>query len=467
MNLTTSYPHREILRIGLPLVLGMSAVTLMEFIDRLFLSHYSVEAISAASPAGISAFFFIAFFSGVASYTGVFIAQYHGKGERNAIGAILWQGIYWSLAAGACCLLIGLLAAEPIFALAGHDETVQKLEVEYFSVLCRGGVFHITSQCLSTFFSGRGQTRAVLLVTLTGVFVNIPLDYALIFGHWGLPEMGVRGAALATVIGWATSALLFAALIFVKKGAGRGSPPDLPRWGLRHWRFQPSLCRRLLRYGVPGSLQMTFDILAFTIFLLLIGRLGTTALAATNIAFTINLLAFMPAMGASQAVSILVGQELGRGRPDRAGAAVWGSIHLLLLFTFCLDMALIFFPDNIFGLFIAGDTDAATAGALLANGRMLLRIIAVYLMMDALYMVFSGALRGAGDTRFLMICAGICYSYCLVLPALIAVLYWPRTLFAACLWLDILVASLFICAAWRYRQGCWKTMLVIGGGREN
>jgi len=66
-----------------------------------------------------------------------------------------------------------------------------------------------------------------------------------------------------------------------------------------------------------------------------------------------------------------------------------------------------------------------------------------------------------------MICAGICYSYCLVLPALIAVLYWPRTLFAACLWLDILVASLFICAAWRYRQGCWKTMLVIGGGREN
>ena len=458
MNHTTFYPYREILRVGLPLVLGMSAVTLMEFTDRLFLSHYSVEAISAASPAGISAFFFIAFFAGVAGYTGVFISQYHGKGEDKAIGAILWQGIYWSLLAGLCCFLIGGLAAGPLFTLAGHEEAVRKLEVEYFSILCQGGAFHITSQCLASFFSGRGQTRPVLLITLSGILINVPLDYALIFGHWGLPEMGVRGAAWATVTGWATNTLLFMVLICVRKGDG---------CGLRRWRFQAPLCWRLLRYGVPSSLQITFDILAYTIFLLLIGRLGTIALAATNIAFTINALAFMPAIGASQAVSILVGQELGRGRPHQAEAAVWGSIHLLLIFTFCLDITFIFFPDSIFGLFIAHENDPATAQALLTNGRMLLRIIAIYLMMDALYMVFSGALRGAGDTRFLMICAAVCYLFGLILPALIAVLYWPKTLFAACLWLDILVASLFICAAWRYRQGRWKSMLVIGDGRGN
>ena len=463
MNLTTSYPYREILRVGLPLVLGMSAVMLMEFTDRLFLSHYSVEAISAATPAGISAFFFIAFFAGVASYTGVFIAQYHGKGEEEAIGAILWQGIYWSLAAGLCCFLLGLLVAEPLFALAGHEAAVQQLEVKYFSILCQGGVFHIMSQCLASFFSGRGRTKPVLLITLAAVLIDVPLDYALIFGHWGLPEMGIRGAALAAVTSWATSVLLFTALIFAQKGGRRG----LRHWGLRRWRFQPSLCWRLLRYGVPSALQISVDMLAFTIFLLLIGRLGTIALAVTNIAFTINTLAFMPAMGASQAVSILVGQKLGRGRPDQAGAVVWGGIHLLLLFTFGVDLALIFFPDSLFGLFIAADTEPAAAAALLTNGRMLLRIIAIYLMMDAMYMAFSGALRGAGDTRFLMICAGICSFCCLVLPASIAVLYWPKTLFAACLWLDILVASLFICASWRYRQGRWKTMLVIGGDQKN
>jgi MATE family multidrug resistance protein len=457
-NHTTSYPYREILRVGLPLVLGMSAVTLMEFTDRLFLSNYSVEAISAASPAGISAFFFIAFFASVGGYTGVFIAQYYGHGDRKAIGAMLWQGIYWSLAAGFVCFLIGKLAAEPLFALAGHDESVQELEVAYFSVLCQGGVFHIVGQCLAAFFSGRGQTRPVLVITLAGVMLNIPLDYALIFGHFGLPQLGVRGAAIATVSGWAFSALLLAALIF------RGEYRGFGLW--RDWRFQLKPFLRLLRYGVPGSLQMTFDICAFTLFLLLVGRLGVSALAATNIAFTINSLAFMPAMGASQAVSILVGQELGRDRPDRAAKAVWGSIHLLLIFTFCLDLAFLFFPETILGLFIAPENDPKTAGELLANGKMLLRIIAIYLMMDALYMAFSGALRGAGDTRFLMICAGFCYFCCLVAPAWIAVVWWPKTLFSACLWLVVLVAALFACAAWRYRQGRWRRMLIIETNKE-
>ncbi len=248
----------------------------MTFTDRIFLANYSLNAISAALPAGITSYLFVAFFGGVGGYAGVFIAQYTGRGYHSKVGRVLWQGIYFTLGSGICFWLLALFAAEPLFTFAGHPQDVQELERIYFTILCKGAVFSVATVTLSTFFTGRGLTRPVMLITFLGVIINIPLDYGLIFGRWGLPELGIRGAAIATVTAWVTEAACLSLLIFTKK--------NNHQFGVfSQYRFDRRLFARLMRFGVPGSLQFTIDILAFTLFILIIGRIGKLELAATNI----------------------------------------------------------------------------------------------------------------------------------------------------------------------------------------
>lgn len=446
--------YRDIVRVCLPLVMSMSATTVMEFTDRAFLANYSLEAISAAAPAGIVAFLFMAFFGGVGSYAGVFIAQYSGSGAHLRIGRVLWQGMYFTCFSGLIFWLLSLFAAEPLFRFAGHSQEVQAQERIYFTILCRGAILHVAAATLATFFSGRGLTRPVMFSAVFGMFVNIPLDYALIFGRWGLPEMGIAGAAIATVCAWAASFLFLAALIFTNEH-------DRCFAVFSSRRFDSEIFLRLMRYGIPGSLQFSIDILAFTIFILLVGRIGTIELAATNIVLSINALAFMPSMGVSQGISVLVGQALGRKQPQQARDLVWSGIHLLMLYIGLVDLFFIFLPHTALAPFIATSRDSATTAAVLDNAVDILRIVSAYLFFDALYMVFSGVLKGAGDTRFLMISVGLASLVCLILPVSIGITMLHMGIRTAWLCVLLFVFVLFLLSSVRYRQGRWRKMLVI------
>ncbi|HSO08349.1 MAG TPA: MATE family efflux transporter, partial [Desulfoprunum sp.] len=422
--------YHDVVRVCLPLVASMSATTVMEFTDRAFLANYSLEAISAAAPAGITAFLFMAFFGGVGSYAGVFIAQYSGSGAHRQIGRVLWQGIYFTLFSGLIFWFLSLFAAGPLFRLAGHSPEVQVLERIYFDILCRGAVLHVAVATLSTFFAGRGMTRPVMLSALLGMVVNIPLDYALIFGRWGLPEMGIAGAAIATVCAWEVSFLLLSLLIFTPEHDRRFAV-------LSNRGFSPEIFSRLMRFGIPGSLQFSIDILAFTFFILLVGRIGTIELAATNIVLSINALAFMPSMGVSQGVSVLVGQALGARQPQQAKAVVWSGIHLLLVYIAIVDLLFILFPQAILAPFLAAARDPAAGGAVLAIAVPILRIVSAYLFFDALYMVFSGVLKGAGDTRFIMVSIGLASVLCLILPVSVGIAAFGMGIIGA--WLCVLI----------------------------
>ncbi len=446
--------YRQVLQVCLPLMLSLSATTLMEFTDRIFLANYSIEAISAALPAGITSYLFIAFFGGVGGYAGVFIAQYTGRGSHAEIGAVLWQGIYFTLGSGLLLWLLALFATAPIFTLAGHSPAVRELEEIYFSILCKGGVLHVAMNTLATFFTGRGLTRPVMCITGLGVLLNIPLDYALIYGHWGLPELGIRGAAIATVAAWMVNVLCLAALIFTRDHNQRFKV-------FSNYRFDRLIFLRMLRFGIPGSLQFTIDILGFTMFILLVGRIGTAELAATNIVMSINALAYMPSMGVSQGVSVLVGQALGRRKPQLATAYTGAAARLLLGYILVVDLFFIFAPDLTLSLFLEGNNSGDYA-AVLGHSRVLLQIVAAYIFFDALYMVYSGALRGAGDTRFMMLAITAATPCCLILPVSIGIAYWQIGIATAWLWVLLFITVLFLLAVLRYRHGAWREMLVIG-----
>ena len=431
----------------------MAATTVMEFTDRVFLANYSIDAIAAAMPAGIAAFLVLTFFTGVAAYLNVFIAQFTGAGAFSRIGPCVWQGIYFSIIAA--LILVGLsFLADSIFRLAGHPDKVQALESVYFRILCMGGGLNVLGNGLACFFTGRGKTRPVMVVSIIGMAFNIPLDYALINGVGVFPEMGIRGAGLATVCSWALIALLYVGLIF--------SPNNERIYGIFSGRaFEVKLFREILKKGMPAALQFTMDVLAFTFFIFLIGRLGKAELAISNIAFSIQSIAFMPAIGFSMGLSTLVGQSLGGNNVEAALRFTKQTVCILLAYTLLLDLLFVLIPHGMIELFLSAENGGPSDPRLLEQGVVVMRIMALFLAFDAMYFTFVGVLKGAGDTRFIMWCIGLATLFVMVLPMILIVEFTDWGLYACWLNLTVYVISLFSVTLWRFRQGKWKMIRVI------
>ncbi len=445
--------YADVLRVGTPLVISMGAATLMLFTDRVFLGRYSLDAIAAAGPAGAFAFVFLALLAGAAGYVNTFIAQYYGAGRYRQIGRALWQAIYLTLFAGILLAVIGT-TARPLFKLFEHPAEIQAMERTYFQILLWGGLPHVLRDVLATFFSGRGKTRPIMLVSMSAAAMNIPLDYAMINGYGIIPELGIAGAAWATVISHAFGALLFAILIF--------RPRHEQAYGvIREWRLDRALCARLIRFGLPSGLQLAMDVIAFSFYLMIIGRIGRIELAVSNIAFSINSLVFMPMIGLSIATAIMVGQAIGRDQPSDGVQATRSALHLTTAYMTALALLLILMPTPILRLFSAPGTPAAEAAAILSAGKILLRFVAAYSLLDVMNVIYSGALRGAGDIRFVTWTIAILSFSGLVLPTLVAVERLHLGLYAVWTIGSIYICILALIFRWRFKQGRWQSMRVI------
>ncbi|MDR3043027.1 MAG: MATE family efflux transporter [Desulfovibrio sp.] len=449
--------YREVLGVSLPLVAGMASTTVMEFTDRLFLSHYSVEAIAAATPAAVVHLLFLLTCMGITGYAGVFIAQYIGSGAPHRVGVALWQGLLMAFFFGACLALLWF-AAPAIFAFAGHLPAVQAGEMAYFRMLALGSVLALGNSCLGGFFSGQGRTRPVMLANFAAMAVHIPLDYALIYGAWGLPEMGIEGAGLSMILSWAVTSLLLGGMVFTPRNercfrvwSGRG--------------FERALFLRMARYGLPSGINGFAELFSVTWFVFLVGELGETALAATNITFSINMVAFLPMMGMNIAVGSMVGQAMGKGSPSGAEQVTSSTLHVAMAWMLLLSLFFFCMPGPLYDLFLSGGAQdpavLAQKAEIRAMGVVLLRFVAVYCLLDAVTIVYTGALKGAGDTWFVMWNMLLGCLVWLVLPTLVlraSGLMTLNTLWAAFTAFILLLAAM----SWmRFRRGAWKRLRLV------
>jgi len=442
----------EVLVIGIPLILSTATWSVQHFVDRMFLSWYSPETIAAAMPAGMLSFAIISLFIGTAGYVSTFVAQYYGAKRYHRIGPALWQGLYISLFGGLVMLCI-IPLAEPAFRFIGHSPSIQEHEVIYFQIMCIGGGAYIGSYALSGFFSGRGKTWPVMWVNAATTVVNLVLDYALIFGHWGFPELGIRGAAIATVAAGVFSLLVFFVLLF---SGGK----DRIYHTKKGWRFEKDLFGRLLRFGFPSGMQFFLEIAGFTGFVLIVGRLGTASLAATNIAFNINTLAFMPMIGCGIAISVLVGQYLGAQKPDIAQKAAYSGFHLTFIYMSSIAAAYALAPDIFIAPF-ADQADPKVFEEIYAYSVILLRFVAIYCLFDTMNIIFCSAIKGAGDTRYVMVMTVILSVFVLIFPVFVAVEILEFGLMVAWVFATVYVISLGLSFYVRFLGGKWKSMRVI------
>lgn len=445
--------YRQVLSVSLPLAASMGSLTLMQFTDRVFLANYSVDAISAVLPAGIAAFACISFFKGTANYTNAFVAQYIGARAFNRVGAAVWQGIYFSLFAS-CLLASFYFISEPLFDLIGHSPGIKSLEIIYFNILILGAGLDVLNSTLSCFYTGRGLAKPVLLVHLAGAILNIPFDYCLINGIGPFPELGIFGAGIATISAHGAITIIFSLLVF-----NRRNRTKFGTWENRS--FDKALFGRLMRYGLPSGIQFFLEIFGFAFFIQMLGRLGDLSLAASNIVLSIESISFMPMVGFHIGNATLVGQAIGRGRPEDGVYATTSALHLTVVYMFLVAGLFVFAPEPLLHLFVSNPDVQARYTEIMDLGVKLLRFVAVFCFFDAMNLVYSGAIKGAGDTRFIMWTIAALSVGMMIIPIYVAIEVIGAGLYTAWVILTIYICVLGVAFMLRYRSGKWKKMLVI------
>jgi len=442
---------REVLRVAWPLMVSMASGAVMHFCDRVFLSWYAPEAMAAALPAGVLHFTLLCLPFGIAIYVNPFVAQYEGAGRFDRIGRVVWQGV-WVGVAAAPVFLATIPLAPAWFQSMGHSAELARLETLYYQVLTYGAGVSICSGAMSAFFTGRRQTRVVMWVDSSAAMLNIVLDYAWIFGHWGFPRWGIEGAAWATVVSQWYRFFVYLWLLF--------RPAFRAKYGMvSGLRVDLELLKRLLYYGGPNGLQLLAEVAAFTLMLLLIGRLGDEAMAATTAAFNVNSFAFVPTLGLGIGLTAIVGRELGRNRPDRAARATWSAMVLAWIYMGSIAIWYILAPD-VFLLGYGAGMAPESFASLRRTTTILLRFVAAYCLLDAMNVVFAAALKGAGDTRFIFL-ANLSLSAPPVVIIWIGIHYFGLTLEGCWVMLTAWVYALGLAFLVRFLQGHWRHMRVI------
>lgn len=458
---------RELVRVSLPLVISAGSHSVMSVADRIMLAGYTpagpngaeqtLDILAAVTPAAMLHWTVACIPLGTIFYANTFISQFDGAKRPGRMIASLWHAIWIAIAAG---LLLGLLApfSEGLFRAVGHTPQVAQQEAAYFNILCVGSVLLLVPSALSCFFSGRRHTAVVMWVNVASVVLNVAIGYCLIFGRLGLPELGIRGAAYATLLARCFDTVIYVALMI--QAARRGRFPFRQTLAIR-----TRILRRYLKFGLPSGLHYFVDNSSFLLFLFIVGNLNRDAMAATNLAFSINSLIFVPLLGFGTAVQTLVGHHIGAGLRPAAGRTTRNAAWLGIFWTGLAAILLLVFPNQSLQLFLllseSGSSEPSPLQAVLPVAAQLLSFVAIYSVFDSLAVVFASALRGAGDTLFPMIITMASSWGVMTIPAWLLVRFEHATI--NLLWMTCTAHITFMGSVMflRFLTGRWKTIDLI------
>lgn len=448
---------RDVLQIAVPMVVTTLSWTLMNFIDSAILMEVSPSAMAAAYLAGIVWFAALSLFWGICSYSSTFVAQFYGDDQPNRIGPAVWQGV-WLALSFSLLVPVAQWIAPHLFALFKHEPELAQMEALFFQILCYGAPGMLMAQSLECFYSGRGKTWVVMLVDAGAVFVNLILALALVRGWFGIEPWGLPGAAWATVLAQWCRAVMYAGLVLHPGNQTAFNTADIKPDGV--------LLRRMVRFGGPSGMQMMLDVTGFAVFMMFVAKIGIAEAEATSLAFRVSQVAFMPVWGLGMATAVLVGQKLGEDRADLASRAARTTLAMSLIYMSAISIVFVAAPRVFLQSFFTHG-EAAAAVAEMPTGvdveamtGYLMRFVAAYNIFDAAVIIFVSVLRGAGDTRFVMINSFFMASL-MAMGTYVGVNKLNFTVYDAWWFIAIWVFALAVIYALRYRTGKWQEMRVI------
>ncbi len=389
---------RSLLALGMPLIGSHLAQMAIYLTDSIMLGWFSVEALAAQVLAHTFFFIFFIMGSGFAFAVMPMVASAMAAGDEAQVRRVTRMGCWASLAFAALALPL-MLRSETIFLALGQKPETAALAALYLNIAGWVIVPALLVMVLKSYLAALERTQVVLWLTLGGVVLNAGVNYALIFGNFGFPEMGVRGAAIASLS--VTSATLAALCLYVAVATPEHAMLQ------RVWRPDWEALRDVVRLGWPIGVTNLAETGLFAASSVMMGWLGTVTLAAHGIAMQLVSVTFMVHLGLSNAATVRAGQSF--GRRDRAGlrqgavaaAALSGAFALVAAAAFVL------IPVPLMAIFLSPDEPGRAA--VMAVGVGLLAAAALFQLADAGQVMALGLLRAVRDTRVPMAIAGIAY----------------------------------------------------------
>jgi MATE family multidrug resistance protein len=376
-------PLAELLLLAIPTVAQMCSYTAMQFADTWMLSRLGVAEPTAAGNGAMAAWSVIGFGVGVLFCVNALVSQHFGQKDYPACGRYLWQGVWFSLFYGVLAAPV-LPLAPRLFRTLGHEPSLISLEATFFQITVGATAIKLAATALGQFLLATNRPWIVMFSAVCGVSANLVVNCFLVFGYAGFPKLGVAGAAWGTNVGVTVELLVLAAIAL--------RPHIRQKVNTADWFLRPGHMRTLLKIGVPSGAQLVADITAWTLFQAwVIAQFSTAAMAANTFAFRYLAVSFMPAFGISTAVTALVGRYIGAGQPDVAARRAHLGFAVAAIYMAACGVAYVLGRNVLMGLF-THDPEVLRLGAIV------LIFCGVYQLFDAMYIVYNGALRGAGDT---------------------------------------------------------------------
>ncbi|MFO7618806.1 MAG: MATE family efflux transporter [Thermoplasmata archaeon] len=441
--------RREIIAFTWPVIITNLMQSLTVTIDTLMLGNIGGEigrdSIAGQGLGSQVVFLTHALMMAVSAGTIALVARYTGAQQKARAERVMEQSIIIGIILSVILTLLGWFFGGYAVELFGAGPEVQSLAEVYVKYVFLGTVFSFFTFIMGAALRGAGDMKTPMIIAAITNVVNIFLNYVLIFGHFGFPAMGVKGAAIATSIGFAVGAVAYIYLLLARKLA-----LNMPAAGKR---FVKGVVRKIMKIGTPAAAEQAVLQTGFLFYTAIIVYFGSAALAGHQIGARIQSLAFMPGMGFAMAATALVGQYLGARKPDVAEHSGWESTKLAMLVMCGIGAVMFVFAKQLSALFV---DDAET----IEYAALWMRLQALAMPAIGIHFTLSGALRGAGDTRWPLNVSAI-GMFAVRLPIAI-ILGFTLGLGILGAWIAFVVEynvrALII--AWRFRKGHWKTIKV-------
>jgi putative MATE family efflux protein len=379
------YTNKEIWRVTYPIFLGLLAQNVINVTDTAFLGRVGEVALGAAAMGGLLyiCVYTIAFGFSVGSQ--ILIARRNGEGNYRAVGPIMWQGTTFSFGMAVCLLILMYFSAAPLIRLLITSDSIYGATYEFFTWRIWGFLFAFVNVMFRGLYIGITRTKVLTMNAVVMALVNVVLDYALVFGELGLPEMGVRGAALASVIAEASSLLFFLLYTYYKV--------DLKKYGLnRFGQFDLSMVLRILRISCFTMVQYFLAMAIWFVFFMALERLGQRQLAVANIVRSVYVVLLIPVQALSTTANTLVSNLIGAG----GSSGVVTLLHKIsrmsfLIMVVCVGLC-VAFPGSILSVYTNEE-------ALLVESVSALYVVCGAMLIASLANVYFNGISGTGNTQ--------------------------------------------------------------------
>ena len=415
-NILSGNLRQAVLGIAFPTWGAFITHDLMGTVDMLFVGRLGAASIAAVAISGALMGLIFMLSQGVTAGTTALVANAVGRGDQNEAERVTGQSIIMTFIISCAVAMFGAILAEPALRLMGADETIIEAGVWYLRLTMIGALVMMPSMACGAALRGAGDARTPFWAILIGNIANVILDPILIFGLLWMPQLGVAGSAVATVIGRFVGAVVMLQAFTGKSPTIRVEShalvPDFP------------LMIRIARIGVFAMFRMLARNIAGIVFIRLVTEFGTAATAAYGIGMRLRLFVMGPSMGFGTAAATLIGQNLGAGNEKRARQSGWMSLGICSGFVMLITVIFWVFGHQILGLF----TDDPQV---VAEGAGFVRWFVSSFVFMSIGMVLGNAMTGAGDA------------------------FVPMVISSAALFLVAIPGVWWISAAWQNAEGIW------------